>query len=151
MKRFITDRDDKQIEVTDIDAGIAQVKTYTTFSNSYNKDTKAYWKDVLKKLKALKKQIDAEPVPVKVEDPIADKIPTWVKEMREKYRTSYEVSLKYNTPDGHKSFSKDKKDSPLYGAHSCVKTEQNLRKLNSLEVGETWDRGYGSPSITRIF
>ena len=30
MKRFITDRDGKQIEVTDIDAGIAQVKTYTT-------------------------------------------------------------------------------------------------------------------------
>jgi hypothetical protein len=150
MDRFIIDLDGKSIKVTDIDGAIAQVSCYTKFSSTPNLNVGAYWKDTLKKLKALKKEIEAEPVPVKVVDEIADSLPLWVKEMREKRITSYQSGLKYNTPDGHKLFSKDKKDSPLFGAHSCVRTDTNLRKLDQLEIGETWER-FGQPNITRIF
>ena len=150
MTRYITDNLGKSIKVIDINAGIEQAEMYSKFDPSHKENT-AYWKDILNKLKALKKQIDAEPLPINVEDPIADKIPTWVKEMREKYMERL-ADIGYTDINiSQKSFSKDKKDRPLYGAHSCVRTLRNLYTLDKLEVGETWDRGYGLPSLTRIF
>lgn len=60
-------------------------------------------------------------------------------------RQKYDVNISY------KLFSKDKKDNPLFVAHSCVRTIENINSLDKLEIGETWDRGWGSPSLTRIF
>lgn len=148
MKRYITDNTGKDIEVTDINAAIAQVSTYTTFSNTYSKENEIYWKDVLDKLNKLKAEMDAEPVPVIVEDPIADKVPNWVKELRaERMNTRGMEDINNNT----KLFVKDRKLSPLYGIYACVKAEQNVRHMERMEIGETWNRGYGSPSLTRIF
>lgn len=54
--------------------------------------------------------------------------------------------------DGNsKLYIKDNRKSPLFSKWSCVKTDSNLHKLEGMEIGETWDRGWGSPSITRVF
>lgn len=52
-------------------------------------------------------------------------------------------------PQTTKLFVKDMKDSPIYGAWSCVKTDRNFRELDKLEIGETWVR-FGSPNLTRV-
>jgi hypothetical protein len=150
MKRYIIDNKGKQMFVTDIHEAIKQAEMYSKFDPSHIENT-TYWTHVLNQLKKLKAVMDAEPVPVKVIDEIADKLPVWVKEMREKYRQRL-TDIGYTDVNiSQKSFSKDKKDSPLFGPHSCVRTLENLNRLDKLEIGETWDRGWGRPSITRIF
>lgn len=152
MKRYIIDKTGKQMFVTNIHEAIKQAKMYSKFESTDIERT-AYWKHVLKQLKELKKVMDAEPVPVpvKVVDPIADKIPVWVKEIRQKYHQRLnEIGYK-DVNISYKLFSKDGKDSPLFGAHSCVRTLENINRLDSLEIGESLDRGGFSPKLTRIF
>ena len=38
---------------------------------------------------------------------------------------------------GNKGFLKNNKLSPLYGLHSCAKSERLLREIDSLEIGES--------------
>lgn len=152
MKRYITDNTGKSIEVTDVEAGIKQAAEFSEY-DPQNKRITAYWKDLHTKLLELKKVMDNEPKIEPIKDPITDPIPQWVKNIRNE-------SLN-NDPDHylnlkHKLFVKNgnhttKIDATLYGIHSCVKSEQNVRKLDNMEVGETWDRGFGSPTLTRIF
>jgi hypothetical protein len=146
----------KPIQVTDLEAAIKEAEMFSFWEDKnapkkVNQVSQGYWIDLANKLKALKIEIEALPIPVKVIDPEADNLPLWVKELREARLTSYQSGLKYNTPDGFKLFVKDKKASPLYGAWSCIRTQDNFYRLDKLEIGETWERGWGSPSITRIF
>ncbi len=153
----VVDLNGKTIKVTDLKAAIAQAEMFSGYSDKtspkeLNQLCQAYWIDMRNKLRKLSlveffTKLDAE----QVEDPIANTLPTWVKEMREKYPVTLDNSI--NSPNENisfKGFSKDRKDSPLYGAHSCVRTLENLNRLDRLEIGETWER-FGSPSITRIF
>jgi hypothetical protein len=148
MKRYIIDNKGKQMFVTDIHEAIKQAEMYSKFDPSHIENT-TYWTHVLNQLKELKAVMDAEPVEVLI-DEIADKLPVWVKEMRKDYRQKL-TDIGYTDVNiSQKSFSKDRKDSPLFGAHSCVRTLENINRLDKLEIGETWER-FGSPNITRIF
>jgi hypothetical protein len=158
MKRYITDLEGKQIEITDIDKGIQQADMFSKFAIQYI-NQKSYWEDMLNKLKELKAIIEAEPKPEPIKDNVSDDIPQWVKEVRLSFINSHKSSLQYNTPDGHKLFVKSGeitikqggKITRLYGIHSCVKSEWNINVVNQLKVGQTWYRGWGNPSLTRIF
>ena len=145
----------KTIEVTDLKKAIAEATMFSTYSDKtspkeVNQLAQAYWIDMLKKLRKLALAemftiIDAIVIPTGEE-----LLPEFVRVIRAERRER--LALMGTTPDAFngKLFSKDGKKSPLFGAHSCVKTDQNLSKLDSLEIGETWKR-FGQPSITRIF
>ena len=147
--RYVKDLEGKQIEVTDLHEAIKQANMFTTF-DTRKVELTAYWKDLHSKLLELKASIEAEPILVVDEPQGEDLLPLIVREIREERRNSMFL---LNNPDEYKGklFIKNDKRSPLYGAHSCVKTEENLNRLSKLEVGETWDRGNFSHKITRIY
>jgi hypothetical protein len=151
MKRFITDNTGKQIEVVNIEAGIKQAKMFSGYEHKDHPNT-IYCNDIHSKLITLKGEIDKEPPIEVIADPITDTIPTWVKAIREHRINNYPEF--YLNPK-EKSFVKNgnsttKIDTRLFGTWACVKADQNIRKLDNMEVGETWER-FGSPNITRIF
>lgn len=152
MKRYITDNTGKSIEVTDVEAGIKQAKLFSGYENE-NHPLTIYWKDILSKLISLKDEIAKEPPIEAIADPISDPIPQWVRNIRnERLNNHPEHYLKLK----QKLFVKNgnhttKIDTTLYGIHSCVRAGHNVTKLERMAIGETWDRGFGSPSITRIF
>ena len=152
MKRYIKDNTGKSIEVVDLEAGIKQAKLFSGYEKE-NHPLTIYWKDILSKLISLKDEIAKEPLIEPITDPITDTIPNWVKKIRnERINNNPEHYLNLN----HKLFVKNgntttKVDTILYGIHSCVKAKTNINKLECMAIGETWDRGFGSPSITRIF
>jgi hypothetical protein len=156
----VIDLNGKTIAVTDIKEAIAQAEMFSGYSNKnspkeVNQLAQAYWIDLRDKLKKLE-LIENVKIHDQLEDnnPVYGDIPIWVIEMRQMYPNTLDDSNQnLNSEEvniSRKGFSKDRKDSPLYGAHSCVRTLENLNRLDKLKVGETWER-FGSPSITRIF
>lgn len=145
QKLYVVDNTGKQIEIVNIEEAIRQVKLFISYETSFQSvEVADYWKDLLVRLEKVKSEVEVDKESNAIVDHVADKLPTWVNEIRQKYSQS--LSSKNTT----KLFVKDKKNSQLFGAHSCVKNSINLRKLDALEVGETWER-FGSPNLTRIF
>jgi hypothetical protein len=138
---IITDINNKDITVTDLKGAIAQAKMYSTFDPSHIENT-AYWTDMYKKLVNLGLgEILTRHDELEASDPKYGDYPEFVQVMQMVFKDHNRTT---------KGYSKDSKTSPLYGAHSCVRTDANLRKLDQLEIGETWER-FGQPNITRIF
>jgi hypothetical protein len=104
----------------------------------YFQDAHLYHKDLLEKLILLKENFDKEPKKEVIKDEYENKIPQWVLDIRKDRQYS-----------GCKLFSKNGKNHPLYGIH-CVKSSLNLRKLDELEVGESYQTNMHM-KITRIF
>ena len=143
----VIDLNGKTIKVTDLKAAIAQAEMFSTYSDKtspkeLNQLCQAYWIDMRNKLRKLG-LIEIIKIHDQLEDANPDfkDYPSFVKVMQMVFK-DHDKSTK--------GYSKDGKTHPLYGAHSCVKTDQNLRKLDTLEIGETWER-FGQPNITRIF
>ena len=154
----VVDLNGKTLKVTDLKAAIEQAEMFSGYSDKnspkeVNQLAQAYWIDLRDKLKKLE-IIEIVSIHDQLEDSYTDNLPTWVKEMRQKYPIRLDDSNQnFNSEEvniSRKGFSKDRKDSPLYGAHSCVRTLENINRLDKLEIGETWER-FGSPNITRIF
>ena len=147
--RYVKDLEGKEIQVTDLHEAIKQANMFTTF-DTRKVELTAYWKDLHSKLLELKASIEAEPVLVVDEPQGEDLLPYIVREIREERRQRLaSMGAKPEDFEG-KLFIKNDKRSPLYGAHSCVRAEQNINTLDKLKVGETWDRGHFSHKITRI-
>ena len=144
---FIIDLDGKTLKVTDIDGAIKQASIFSMYEHEDHPRTK-YWSDILNKLLELKSTIKPiEPII----DTVVDNVPLWVRELRQerlKYGDMYLNRTKYFVKNGERSAKG--KQTILYGAHSCVKTRENLNRLDKLEVGETWVR-IGQPNLIRIF
>lgn len=149
MKRYITDNTGKQIEVTDINKAITQAETFSKYEDEAHHLT-IYWKHLLNQLLELKKVMDTEPKPEPFKDNIdVNQIPLWVRKIRED-------RLKNHAGERQRLFVKNGTEMTsvnvtLHGIHNCVKARQNIYKLEKMEIGETWTRGWGSPSLTRIF
>ena len=145
---FIIDLDGKKIQVTNMEEALMKTDMFRTFDVS-NIELTAYWEDMFEKLLALNAKMKLKSIVV--DKPQGEELlPTIVREIREERRNS---NFLLNNPDEYKGklFIKNDKRSPLYGAHSCVRTDENLNRLNKLEIGETWDRGQFSNKITRVY
>jgi hypothetical protein len=152
---FISDRDGKAIEVTDFEAALAQAKGAITFHETKlklhetNPDEiifpEAYkdWQHILRELEKLGMRLKkSTSAPLKSEPtPIINFLPEPVLKCRELFK---------NHDVNQKGFIKDGKISPLFGVHSCAKSDQMLRKIDELEIGESVFNS-GNTQITRVF
>ena len=131
----ITDLDGKEIKVTDLQGAIDQCETYIGFSGKDCRNHK-YWAYTLKELKKLK-----EPKPVEIITVVDGKqLPQAVIECRKIFG---------NKQDG-KYYIKNDKSHPLYGIHSCAKSDTILQQIDSLEIGESVNNSTPR-KITRVY
>jgi len=133
----ITDLTGKTITVTDLPKAIKEAETYVYFSEAdNNKRLLEYWSHVLAELKKL----EAEPIEIKIE----------AEQHESKLVNQVRAIFPRKEGDKSKGFVKDGKTSPLYGLHSCAKTDRYIRKIDSLKVGECTTNGAGT-LIMRIY